>query len=41
MLFKEKLNLLAERLHVSNVELANVAGMDNSLVSRFRTGRRP
>jgi len=40
MLFKEKLNLLAERLHVSNVELANVAGMDNSLVSRFRTGRR-
>jgi len=40
MLFKEKINLLAERLQVSNVEVAKVAGMDDSLVSRFRTGRR-
>lgn len=40
MLFKEKLNLLAESLQVTNVEISKVSGMDSSLVSRFRTGDR-
>ncbi|MDD4320970.1 MAG: hypothetical protein PHH31_05395 [Acidaminococcaceae bacterium] len=40
MLFKEKLNLLAARLKATNVEIGKVAGMDSSLVSRFRTGDR-
>lgn len=40
MLFKEKLNLLAKRLDATNVEIAKVAGIDSSLISRFRTGDR-
>ena len=40
MLFKEKMNLLAESLQVTNVEISKVSGVDCSLVSRFRTGDR-
>lgn len=40
MLFKEKVNLLAEKLQVTNIEISKVSGMDSSLVSRFRTGDR-
>ncbi|MDL2254391.1 hypothetical protein LJC49_10065 [Ruminococcaceae bacterium OttesenSCG-928-I18] len=40
MLFCEKLNLIMEILFVKNIDLARKMGIDASLVSKYRTGKR-
>lgn len=38
--FKEKLDILMKSMKISNVQLAKALNVDNSLISRFRTGVR-
>lgn len=40
MSYKFKLNLVFENMGFSNVEVARIGGLDASLISRFRTGKR-
>lgn len=40
VLFSEKLNILMNRLDISNIRLARALNVDTSLVSRFRNGLR-
>lgn len=40
MNFKSKLNYIFESMGLSNVEVARIGGIDASLISRFRTGKR-
>ncbi len=40
MMFKSKLNSIFNNMEFSNVEVARTGGLDASLISRFRTGKR-